>query len=316
MNCRCCLCGSGNLSVVRSRLRHFISRKVLECRGCGLIFLEPKKDSIGEFYNRDYRKLYTPILNKACTSREIFNIYLPYQDERITRFKYLLNRNARILEIGCSTGHFLYAVKKHVKECIGVEINAKNAGFARKKCQIKVFSCPLEDTGLPKNYFDVIFIFETLEHLADPLKLLETAAGFLKPQGSICIQVPNVREALLSVYKLESYADFYYREPHIFYFSAQTLLMLARKAGYKGKVTMSQDYGLLNHLHWKIANKPMPSITEGAGSPPLINCVKADDKAVDEVNRWFKKADLEYKRLLCKHNIAQSIVFIGKKASV
>jgi hypothetical protein len=59
----------------------------------------------------------------------------------------------------------------------------------------------------------------------------------------------------------------------------------------------------------------MLSIAEGVGSPLLINCVKADDRAVDEANRWFKKADLEYKSLLCKHNIAQSIVFVGKKAA-
>ncbi len=313
MNYSCYLCANKNISVIRSKLRHAIIRKVLKCHECGLVFLEPKKENLGDFYNRNYRKLYTPILNKACPSREIFNIYLPFQQKRIARFKHLLNEHSRILEIGCSTGHFLYAVKKHVKECVGIEINAKNAAFARKKCKVKVFSSPLKDTSLPKNYFDVIFLFETLEHMNDPIELLKTAAGFIKPQGSICIQVPNRRDALLSMYKLKSYANFYYREPHIYYFSAQSLLMLACKAGYNGKVTMLQEYGFLNHLHWKIANKPMSSITEGVGNTRLIDCVKTGDKAAGEVNRWFREVDIEYKRLLCKHNIAQSIVFVGKK---
>lgn len=314
MACSCYLCGKNNFSVIRTKVRYSIPRKVFKCRYCGLVFLDPQRKSLKDFYNKDYRKLYTPVLNKACSSEEIFNIYLPYQNERIMRFRRLLNKKSRVLEIGCSAGHFLYAMKKHVKECVGIEVNVENADFARKKCKVKIFSHPLEDTGLPKEYFDAIFLFETLEHLEDPLGMLRVAAEYLKPSGHICIQVPNVNDALLSTYKIKGYADFYYREPHLFYFSPLTIRSLAYKAGYKGKIIMSQEYNLANHIHWKITGNPMASVLEGIVTPELITDKGADKKIRNELNLWFAKADKEYKKILSKYNIAQSVIFIGKKA--
>lgn len=314
MDLSCYLCGKNNFSLVREMVRHSIRRKVFRCLHCGLVFLGPKKKSLGDFYNKEYRKLYTPVLNKACSSEEIFNIYLPYQNERIARFKHLLNKKNRILEIGCSAGHFLYAAKKYVKECIGIEVNAENADFARKKCRVKIFSRPLEEAGLPKEHFDAIFLFETLEHLEDPVGILRMAAEYLKPGGSICVQVPNVNDVLLSVYKIKGYEDFYYREPHIFYFSPLSIGRLMRKAGFKGRIIMSQEYSSLNHFHWRFSGKPMASVSEGTGVPRLIADMGIDRRIRNELNLWLVSADRQYKKILLKYKISQSISFIGKKA--
>lgn len=310
----CYLCGKGNPREIRNKLRHSISRKVLRCASCGLVFLEPKKKALSVFYNRDYRKLYTPVINKSCTSAQIFNIYLPYQAARIARFKGLFNKNSRVLEIGCSTGHFLYALKNYVKECVGIDLNAKNATFARKKCGAKIYSRPLEETGLPKGYFDLIFLFETLEHLEDPLSMLRVVRQYLKPSGHLCIQVPNIDDVLLSAYKIKGYANFYFREPHLFYFSPTTIKKLADKAGYKGKVSMSQEYNLINHINWKINGSPMQSVSEGAGKPVLITGSGVNKKIKNWLNHWFAKIDEEYRKMLIKYRIAQSIIFIGEKA--
>jgi len=313
MDKNCYLCKRNNTSVIRERLRHSIKRRVLKCGSCGLVYLEPKRELLGAFYNKEYRNIYTPVLNKACSSEELFNIYLPQQQVRIDNYRHLFNRRSRVLEIGCSTGHFLYALKPHVRECVGVETNSDNAEFARRRCKIKVYASALEDTDLPKKYFDTIFLLETLEHLKDPVTVLKTTKKYLKSGGNICVQVPNLDDILLSVYNVGAYEEFYYREPHLFYFNKSTLLKIAKKAGFIGQVSCYQEYGFINHMHWILNNRPMGSFTEGVTSS-LATLLK--DGAAAQINRklqkWSSKTDSEYKIFLKKNFLAQSIVFCGK----
>lgn len=126
---KCYLCGSSNLTVLRTRLRHDIKRNVLKCCDCGIVYLEPKKENLANLYTEDYRKLYTPVIGKTLNSRETFEMYLPFQYSRIDRIKDRLSPNMRTLDIGCSAGHFLYVLKDYVQECIGIEFNKENAEF-------------------------------------------------------------------------------------------------------------------------------------------------------------------------------------------
>lgn len=309
----CYLCRKNKIQVVRRKVRYGIRRNVLKCNSCGLVFLQPKRIIPDKFYNNDYRRYYTPLIGKSCNPKKIFDIYISLQRERIKRFRYLFGPKSRILEIGCSTGYFLYSLKRYVKECTGIEINVKEADFARKKCKIKIFSVPLEETGLPLEYFDVIFLFETLEHLSDPLKVLINARNYLKPNGHICIQVPNLNDALLSLYKIKSYEDFYYRQPHLFYFSSRTLLRLTKEAGFVGKITTFQQYNFMNHLNWVFIKKPMSSILEGVGRPVLINNISLNNKIRQAFNNWIANVDRGYKSLLHRYVLTESIVFTGGK---
>jgi len=310
---RCYLCKQDNISIIRRKLRYDIRKDVLKCNSCGLVFLRPGKNILDKFYSQDYRKHYSPVFGKACRPEKLFSMSLAFQQERIRRFSYLLNSQSRVLEIGCSAGHFLYSLKRWVKECVGIEINRYEAAFARKKCKIKVFSQPLEETRLPKNYFDLIFLFETLEHLPDPLKTLMAARDYLKTNGHICIQVPNINDALISLYKIRTFADFYFRQPHLFYFSPHTLLKLTKQAGFRGRVSTFQQYNFMNHLHWIFIEQPMPSILNGTGTPLLIKDGLANKNLSRIFNNWFAKIDREYKNLLDRHVLTESLVFVGKK---
>jgi len=312
----CYLCKKNEVSVIRRRLRHSIKRKVLKCSSCGLVYLEPEAKSLTNFYDKKYRNIYTPIINKSCTSSELFDIYLPQQKERIRSYGHLVDKRSRILEIGCSTGHFLYCLKPLVRECVGVETNSDNAAFARKKCKVKVYASDLEKTDLAKKYFDTIFLLETLEHLKDPLAVLIKAKSYLKPGGRICIQVPNLNDALLSIYKVGAYEDFYYREPHLFYFNKATLLKLAKKAGFAGSISCYQEYGFINHMHWVLNNKPMNSFSQGVTTS--LSSVLGPGVTGDinhKLDQWSSKADRDYKTFLRKNFLTQSIVFSGKVKS-
>lgn len=95
-----------------------------------------------------------------------------------------------------------------------------------------------------------------LEHVPAPRAFLQELARLLQPGGSIAVEVPNIDDALVTVYPGSVYPAFYYQKAHLFYFSPQTLARLAGDAGLAGPVELVQRYGLRNHLHWLAAGEP------------------------------------------------------------
>jgi SAM-dependent methyltransferase len=315
MTNHCYLCGSGKLDVTRTELRHGIKRKVFECRNCGLVFLDGHEKDMQSFYaSKAYRKKYSPVIGKESSSKEIFEIYKPVMASRLARVKQYLGKNKRVLDVGCSAGHFLAIIKPYVKEAVGLEYSLDNAAFVRKTLGVKVYTEPIEKTDLPKKYFDVIFCLQTFEHMPDPVHFLESVKPYLKRGGMIYLEVPNLHEGTLALYHNQAYDDFYYREPHLFYYTAKTLARVTKKAGYTGKVLPFQWYNLINQMHWILANAPQTSGFDGLRDPVLVTAKDVKSAVRNAFNAWFQKADKEYKALLEEHMVSDQIVFVGKPA--
>ncbi|MFA5779072.1 MAG: class I SAM-dependent methyltransferase [Elusimicrobiota bacterium] len=306
----CYLCGTKKLSVIHNKLRHNIKRNVLKCEKCGIVYLEPVRQNLKDYYTGEYRKLYTPVIGRSLNSKELFDICLPYQKNRIDELKHALGPQKKLLDVGCASGAFLHAVKSHVMECVGIEFNSANARFVEEVLGIKVYTKHIEYVDLPHESFDIITAFQVLEHIEDPVKFLVGINNLLKPGGIICIEVPNVQDVLLSVYNVKPYADFWFREPHIFNYSPKTLTMVLKKSGFVGKTKTIQLYNLINHLNWMLKGEPQQSMDIGMSKPVLA---PSHNAIADELNRWIAKVDREYKNILNKHELGESILFIGKK---
>lgn len=306
----CYLCGAKALRIMRTKLRHNIKRNVFECGKCGLVYLEPVQQNLKGFYAGEYRKRYAPVIGSVLNSRELFDISLPYQKYRIVELKNILGPAKRLLDVGCASGAFLYAVKGYVRECTGIEFNSDNARFIDKTLGIKVYTEDVEKANLPQEYFDIITAFQVFEHVSDPLKFLAGIRKLLKPGGVICIEVPNVRDVLLSVYGVKSYADFWFREPHLFNYSTKTLTKLLKKAGFTGKTKTIQSYNFINHMNWILKGEPQKSMEIGMSKPVLVS---SRTPIANELNCWIEKVDSEYKGILNKHELGESILFVGKE---
>ena len=250
-------------------------------------------------------------MGRALGSQEIFETYLPYQAPRVERLRPFLGVEVRLLDVGSSAGHFLHAVQNEVGECVGVELNRKEALFANEELGIRTVSEPLASCDLPRASFDVITAFHVMEHVSDPVGFARTIGEFLAPGGRVYVEVPNIDDALLSLYSVDAYADFWYRIPHLFNFSADTLARVMREAGFEGEVTSLQRYSLLNHFHWLIAGGPQDSIHDGMAGARFFEPHDASDPARRELNEWIDRADAAYRALLVKHGHGDSIAFVG-----
>ena len=101
-----------------------------------------------------------------------------------------LPKNARILEIGCGTGHNLSMLSGfgHVE---GLELDDEARTLSEKRLGRKVMSSPLPElAGVPDRHYDLIGAFDVIEHIDDDKAALASIATKLKPGARFMMTVP------------------------------------------------------------------------------------------------------------------------------
>lgn len=97
----------------------------------------------------------------------------------------------KLLDVGCSSGQFMYWAKERGFMCSGVEINHRTADIAIQN-GFNVFKGFLENASFDKKSFDVVYLGDVIEHVTDPRFLVEIASSFLKEDGILVFSTPNI----------------------------------------------------------------------------------------------------------------------------
>ncbi|AJP73076.1 class I SAM-dependent methyltransferase [Sphingomonas hengshuiensis] len=101
-----------------------------------------------------------------------------------------LPQGARILEIGCGTGHNLPMLAQF-GEVDAIEIDETARTFASERLGKPVGSSPLPElTGVEPGSYDLVAVLDVVEHVEDDVAALKAMATALKPGGKILITVP------------------------------------------------------------------------------------------------------------------------------
>ena len=83
-----------------------------------------------------------------------------------------------------------------------------------------------------------------------------SAIGSRQPDGC-SVEVPNVEDALLSVYAVPSFGPFYWQKAHYQNFSQKIVLAaVLDEAGYTAELIPVQRYDLSNHMVWMRDGRP------------------------------------------------------------
>lgn len=246
MNNHCYLCGSGQLTLRHKGVRDNPSIDVLMCTDCGLVFLSSFTHINDHFYEE------SSMLGGLVDLRK-YRINSANDDQR--RFLALKDslQNKRVLDFGCGGGGFLKLAQDISHSVTGVELDSTIRIALNEIDGITTFRSADDVVG----EYDVITLFHVLEHLPDPISILERLKQNLAVNGKIMIEVPSANDALLQLYHSEPFADFTYWSCHLFLFTPETLSRLAERVGYQIQYTKQiQRYPLSNHLHWLSRNKP------------------------------------------------------------
>jgi SAM-dependent methyltransferase len=141
-----------------------------------------------------------------------------------------IKQPGKVLEIGSATGFFLKAAQMRGWKVYGVEICKAGVDYARREFAIETFLGTLEEAGFPSKFFDLIVMYHTLEHLADPSCVLRETNRVLKDDGIINISVPNM-SCYQGVIRGKKWGAFEL-PAHLYCFSPRTLQKIVEKAGF------------------------------------------------------------------------------------
>lgn len=138
-------------------------------------------------------------------------------------------KKGRVLDIGASNGGLLDLFKKEGWETWGVE-PSQSSNLARKKGH-KVIREFFEKASLPKNYFDLVIMNHTLEHLENPIRVLNKIHTLLKEKSVVFIDVPNAGGLAARV--LGKRWPFLAPEEHLHQFTRMSLDKLLKDSGFR-----------------------------------------------------------------------------------
>ncbi|MCA9970173.1 MAG: class I SAM-dependent methyltransferase [Anaerolineales bacterium] len=163
---------------------------LVRCRRCGLVYQNPQLTpaELAPHYPPDYLP-FQQAGDAAARRAQVL------RDHAIGRFCDRISRRrptpGRLLDVGCATGRFLYAMGQRGWQVQGVEPTAHAARQARQDFGLDVAECLLEEAAYSAASFDVVTLWDVLEHVEDPKATLAEVARILKPGGLAVFSVPN-----------------------------------------------------------------------------------------------------------------------------
>jgi 2-polyprenyl-3-methyl-5-hydroxy-6-metoxy-1,4-benzoquinol methylase len=164
---------------------------LVRCRHCGLIYQNPQlsQAELAAHYPQEYLP-YQQVATKRPSA-----VTQVSRDHAINRLCDRVERrrpqHGRLLDVGCATGSFLHAMKQRGWQVQGVEPITHAAAQAQHLFGLEVFVGLLEEAAYPDATFDVVTLWDVLEHVADARTTLQEASRILKPGGLLVCSVPN-----------------------------------------------------------------------------------------------------------------------------
>ena len=221
--------------------------RVYRCRHCGLAFAVGKRPGWPVAPGEDQHE---PDLGRRYV-KEVFLDHSTFWDKywrrQLSRIAPLVSApNPRVLDIGCGVGQFLYAARQMGWQTVGVESSTEQAEFARTAFGLEVHGVHFEEAGFHPHSFDVVTLWNVIEHVSDPKAVMSQVRGLTKPGGLLALRTPNQGSLITWLahltYVLSKGKRWLpiFSEEHRLRFSAPTLRKLLDATGFQ-LISICQD---------------------------------------------------------------------------
>jgi len=247
---------------------------IVQCRRCGLVYANPREDEATVL--QTYQGVEDPL-------------YVEEREGRVLTFEHHLRPlerltgppdGRRLLDVGAYVGVFVEIAGRHGWEAWGVEPSLWAAEMARAR-GLRVIQGTTESADLAEGSFDIVTLWDVIEHLADPLEELRRIHRLLRPGGVLVVHTIDIGSPFA---RLMGRRWPWLMEMHLFYFTRRTLRAMLEKAGFSVLRTRSQGrYLRLGYLMSRVAalapwlGNPAQRLVTGLGLRSLPVAVNLGD---------------------------------------
>jgi len=224
----CLLCGGEQLVDLHRK----DPWRIVRCARCTLVFTLPRlpAEELRAMYQDDYWKSssardfgYTDYLGDAELYRRTFALRLRWIRKHCAP-------PARLLDVGCAAGFALEVFARAGYDVRGVELSASMARIAAQRVgEPRVHAGVLTEDVFPGLKFDLITLFDVVEHVEDPIALLDLARRRLHPGGCILLETQNVSSWFARLLGIR-WQHYKFHE-HLYHFDPRTVRALLQRAG-------------------------------------------------------------------------------------
>lgn len=201
-----------------------------KCLNCGHVFYTKKLTA------EEVKEIYAPSYFKG-------DEYVDYVGDREiiiknfqNRINLLLNfinepKEKNVLEVGSAYGFFLEVASKYFKSVEGLEFSREAVEYSQTRYTFKVIEGSIDEVKLQPSSYDNVFLWDTIEHLVSPDKVLQKIFEILKPGGLIALTTGDIA-SLNAKFRGRSWRMIH-PPSHVHYFTKKSISILLNRIGYE-----------------------------------------------------------------------------------
>lgn len=228
------------------------AQRLVTCLDCGMVYESPRYPA------EEIVKGYMASEEGEHDSQYKMRVFSFYNALK-KNAEYLPKPGAKVLDIGTAGGAFLDAAEEFGFDAYGME-PSKDLVERGKARGLKIEQGTIESHTFEAHSFDMVCLWDVIEHLPDPKSSLEEIRKLLKPDGVLLINFPDIGTWQA---KLAGKRFWWILSVHLHHFSKSTMRDICQRTGFEvfhfKRYWQTLEFGYLERMaiHYKIPLTPL-----------------------------------------------------------
>jgi 2-polyprenyl-3-methyl-5-hydroxy-6-metoxy-1,4-benzoquinol methylase len=234
----------------------------VRCPTCEVIYLDPRPSDamIERLYPDSYHAF-------SFTDDEfgvVYRIRARLEARRVLAACRGVPDDARIIDVGCGDGFHLGLLREFGGDgwrLEGVDLDERAVNTARAR-GLEVHHGELAALGLDSGAYDVALLIQTIEHLTDPVSMLETIKRLLKPGGRVLVVTDNAASIDARLFRSRHWGGYHFPR-HLHLFNEHALRFAATRAGLE----VARLSTIVSPVNWTYSVR---NLVQDIGAPRFV----------------------------------------------
>lgn len=206
---------------------------LVQCQNCGLVYVSPRPDPnelyalYGETYFHNDESGVVGYSNYIADESNIRKT----ASRRLARLERFI-RPGRMVDVGCAVGFYLDEAHKRGWQVEGLDVSNFAVEYAREHFGLDARQGSFTGQEFAPESFDLVTMWDVIEHVPDPKAYVRKAAAVLRPGGIFALATPDI-DSLPARLTGKRWVGFKLSEEHVYYFSRRTLSLMLEEAGFE-----------------------------------------------------------------------------------